>query len=245
MVHAGCVFVASIHLSRTWMPGSFESVRWNVCVHRLHLGLYSQLKEIWGKGIRIHVNSKGKIPSIRKILLRGGLNPWRCIKQDSEPNTLPTSYSGPTISTIILLLCMNHKATNVVITAEDDDDDSDYTMDRTRTSPWVAALAAGGEGLGGPPGGLWGGGGLAGGALGRWGGCRLWGRKIGCVRTGVSFTSSWHHRTVKAHTCSTPSLRNFNKGVLGTVHAGLNEHSVLSLSPPSGQCCDWTGGVTS
>ena len=26
---------------------------------------------------------------------RGGRNPRRCIKQDSEPNTLPTSYSGP------------------------------------------------------------------------------------------------------------------------------------------------------
>ena len=39
--------------------------------------------------------------------------------------------------------------------------------------PGAAALAVGGEGLGGPPGGLCGGGGLAGGALGRWGGCRL------------------------------------------------------------------------
>ena len=24
------------------MSGSFESMRWNACVHRLHLGLYSQ-----------------------------------------------------------------------------------------------------------------------------------------------------------------------------------------------------------
>ena len=38
---------------------------------------------------------KGKIPFTRKILPREGSNPWRCIKQDSEPNTLPTSYSGP------------------------------------------------------------------------------------------------------------------------------------------------------
>ena len=39
MVHAGCVFVAGIHPSRTQMSESFESVRWNVCVHRLDLGL--------------------------------------------------------------------------------------------------------------------------------------------------------------------------------------------------------------
>ena len=39
MVHAGCVFVAGIHPSRTWMSGSFESVQWNACVHRLDLGL--------------------------------------------------------------------------------------------------------------------------------------------------------------------------------------------------------------
>ena len=45
MVHAGCVFVASIHLCRrTWMSGSFESLRWNACVHILDLGLYSHWK---------------------------------------------------------------------------------------------------------------------------------------------------------------------------------------------------------
>ena len=41
--------------------------------------------------------SKGKILSTRTILLRGP-KPQCCIKQDSEPNTLPTSYSGPMIS---------------------------------------------------------------------------------------------------------------------------------------------------
>ena len=45
-------------------------------------------------GVRTHVKSKGKIFSTEKILPRGGLNPPRCIKQDSEPNTLPMSYSG-------------------------------------------------------------------------------------------------------------------------------------------------------
>ena len=47
------------------MFGSFESVQWNACVHRLDLGLYSHLKEFWGGAnrVRTHVNSKGKIPS--------------------------------------------------------------------------------------------------------------------------------------------------------------------------------------
>ena len=56
-------FVAGVHPSRTWMSGSFESVWWNACVHRLDLGLYSHPEEFWGNGFRTHVNSKGKIPS--------------------------------------------------------------------------------------------------------------------------------------------------------------------------------------
>ena len=49
-----------------------------------------------GNGVRNHVNSKGKIPSTRKILLRGGSNPRRCIT-DSEPNTLPTKLYRPRV----------------------------------------------------------------------------------------------------------------------------------------------------
>ena len=45
------------------MSGSFESVRWNACVHRLDLGLWFHLKEFLGNGVRTHVNSRGKIPS--------------------------------------------------------------------------------------------------------------------------------------------------------------------------------------
>ena len=44
LVHGGCVVVASIHPSRTWMSGSFETVRWNECVHRLDLGFSSHWK---------------------------------------------------------------------------------------------------------------------------------------------------------------------------------------------------------
>ena len=77
------------------MSGSFESVRWNACVHRLDLGFYSHPKKFWGNGVRTHVNFKGKIPSTGKILPSGKSNPRHSITQDSEPNTLPTSYSGP------------------------------------------------------------------------------------------------------------------------------------------------------
>ena len=82
---ACCIFVVGIHPSRTWLSGSFVSVRWNVCQHRLHLGLYSYLKEFWGNGVRTHEISKGKILS---TVGSGKSNPQRFIRQDSEPNTL-------------------------------------------------------------------------------------------------------------------------------------------------------------
>ena len=74
------------------MSGSFESMRWIACVHKLDLGLHSHPKEFLGNGVRTHVNVKGKIPSTTKIL-RGGLNPRCCITLDSGPNQ--PSYSSP------------------------------------------------------------------------------------------------------------------------------------------------------
>ena len=56
-------------------------------------------KSFAGGGVRTHVNSKGekKKTSTGKILIRGGPNPRRCIKQDSEPKKLPMSYCGPVL----------------------------------------------------------------------------------------------------------------------------------------------------
>ena len=86
MVHAGCVFVAGIHPSRTWTSGSFESAWWNACVHRPDLGLYSHPEEFFGgNGVWTHVNSKGKIPSTGKF-------PQRRI----EPVTLWTASPNTT-----------------------------------------------------------------------------------------------------------------------------------------------------
>ena len=67
MVHAGCVFVAGIHPSRTWMSGSFEFLLCYACVHRLDHGLYSHPKEFKGNGVRTHVNSMGKTPLPEKF----------------------------------------------------------------------------------------------------------------------------------------------------------------------------------
>ena len=89
-----------------------ESVRWNACMHRPDLRLYSHLKEFWGNGVGTHVNSKGKIPSTRKLLPRGGWNPWCCIKQDSEPNTLPRSCSTANYQPYINNLQSSHHRKN-------------------------------------------------------------------------------------------------------------------------------------
>ena len=56
----GVFFVAGICLGQT---GSSESMQWNACVHRLHLGFYSHPKEFLGNGVRTHFTSMGKIPS--------------------------------------------------------------------------------------------------------------------------------------------------------------------------------------
>ena len=101
MVHVGCVLVAGIHPSRTRMSGSFKSLRWNACVHRLDLGLHSHPKELegWGggraDGVRTHVNTKGKIPS------PGGSEEGRTGDVASGRTASPThyrlSYSGSAV----------------------------------------------------------------------------------------------------------------------------------------------------
>ena len=60
---------------------------WSPCA-RMHVctdytSIYTLICKFLGNGVRIHVNSKGKIPSTRKILPRGGSNPQRCITQDT------------------------------------------------------------------------------------------------------------------------------------------------------------------
>ena len=93
MVHAGCVFVAGIHPSK--MSARMFWVCAMECMYAKIIPWFTLSSErISGKWVRTHVTSKGKIPLTGKILLRGGLNLQRCIKQDSELNTLPMSYSS-------------------------------------------------------------------------------------------------------------------------------------------------------
>ena len=91
--------------------GFFESVRWNACVHRLDLALYSHPKEgffvclfVWfffggggggggGTGSEPMLTPSEKNPLYRR--LRGGPYPRCCITHDSEPNTLPTKLFLP------------------------------------------------------------------------------------------------------------------------------------------------------
>ena len=49
------------------MSRSFESLRCDVCEHRLDLGLYSHTKEIRVNGVRIKCNSKGKKEICQKL----------------------------------------------------------------------------------------------------------------------------------------------------------------------------------
>ena len=76
------------------MSGSFESVLWNACVHRLDLGLYSHPKELWGMESEPILTPREN-PLYRR--LRGGSDAQRCITQDSEPDTLPTELFRPPV----------------------------------------------------------------------------------------------------------------------------------------------------
>ena len=81
------------------MTGSFWSVQWNTCVHRLDHGLYSHLKELgffFFFLVRTHVISKGKIPSAGDSEEDG-----TCV-QDSKPNTLPTEVFWPPVVIILI-----------------------------------------------------------------------------------------------------------------------------------------------
>ena len=94
MEHPGCVFVAGIHPSRTWMCLFWVWVCAMECTcaqTRPRFILSSE--RVWeGGGGKSPINSKGKIPSSGGS---GGLNPRRCITQDSEPNTLPIEIFRP------------------------------------------------------------------------------------------------------------------------------------------------------
>ena len=72
------------------MSGSYESIRWNACVHRLDFGLYSHLKEFWGMEMEPMLTPGEKSP-----LPEAQSRAEPVMLQDSEPNTLLTELFLP------------------------------------------------------------------------------------------------------------------------------------------------------
>ena len=103
MVRAGCVFVAGIHTSRTWTSGSFESVLWNACVHRLDLGLYSHPKDFWGEWSLNPCQLQRKNPLFRKISREEGRTRDAV---DSEPKHYQRAIPAPVHIILFYFQCM-------------------------------------------------------------------------------------------------------------------------------------------
>ena len=76
------------------MSGSFGSVRWNECVHRLDLGLYSHPKQFLGNGVRNHVNSKEKPLLPEKFSSEENLTHDAVSSKTVSPTQCQLSYSG-------------------------------------------------------------------------------------------------------------------------------------------------------
>ena len=93
MVHTGCVFVAGIYPSRTWILRAFwvHAVEYICAQTRSQFILSSE--RVLENGVRTHINSKGKIPSTER--LQRGLNLWYCIMQDSKSSSLPADLFHP------------------------------------------------------------------------------------------------------------------------------------------------------
>ena len=93
MVHAGCVFVAGIHLSMTWMSRSSESMWWNACLHRLDLCLYSHPKEPM-------LTPRVKSPLPKKNSSSEDRTHNAALNKTMSPTHYQLSYSGPHFSLV-------------------------------------------------------------------------------------------------------------------------------------------------
>ena len=89
--------------------GSSESVRWNACVHRLDLDLYSHAKFL-GNGVRTSVNSKGKIHSTRGSEEDRTGN--AVSGRTANPAHYVLSYSGPPLFPVKFVCTERHSQLN-------------------------------------------------------------------------------------------------------------------------------------
>ena len=85
-----CVFVAGIHPSRTCMSGSFESVRWNACVHRLDLSFSFIRQSFGGMESEPMLTPREKSPLQEKFSARED----RTHDVASSRTASPTHYQG-------------------------------------------------------------------------------------------------------------------------------------------------------
>ena len=86
--------------SRTWMTGTFGSMRWNAHVHTLDL-VYTLIQKCLGNGVRTHVNSKGKITSTRSS--EEGQTGDAAWHRTAKPSTLLTELFQPYTSDLKLV----------------------------------------------------------------------------------------------------------------------------------------------
>ena len=72
------------------MSGSFESLRWNACVHGLDLGLYSHPKKFGGMELEPMLTPRGKYP-----LPEAERRVKPAMLHHASPTRYRLSYSGP------------------------------------------------------------------------------------------------------------------------------------------------------
>ena len=98
---------------------------WNACVHRLDVGLYSHPKEFRGSGVRIHVNSQGKIPLYQKNSPQRRIEPGTTTLHQAGQQaqhtislrwlwTSSSRWSVPPLSSCLHLACVWDTVSNCV-----------------------------------------------------------------------------------------------------------------------------------
>ena len=103
MVHAGCVFVAGIHPSVTWMSGFFESMQWLYMCAQTKPRFILSSERVLGNGVRTHVNSQGKKSPLPEAQRR--VEPVILNTAGQRANTLQTELFWPQCLSTCLRLC--------------------------------------------------------------------------------------------------------------------------------------------
>ena len=75
------------------MSGSFGSVRWNVCMHRLDFGSYSHPKEFLRNGVGVTLGKKS--PLLEGLSSEEDRTHDTASSRTASPTHFQLSYSGP------------------------------------------------------------------------------------------------------------------------------------------------------